>query len=312
MQSYLSSRSARVVMLLVSAYAFGSLPVSAEPLGYVINSDSFSETLHDHVLEVDLATGQFQDKGAIRLGTAVTPFQDAEGLALDAAGRLWAVDDATKTFFSIDATSRNAAIPGSQLGNLGLPTGITAGLDLGLTFTCAGTALMSGEVNKTLYQIDVATGRATPIGGIGALGFKITDIAVHGDTIFGLGSEGDEGLYLIDVRTGRAQPIGDFTPSVRFSDGGLGFDTNGRLWAIVEDGGSVPSRIFRIDHLTGRETLVSTTTPGIESLALTPPQCASIGGLLPVEVPANEPFAVRLLTILMVAFGMVVVRRHGA
>ncbi len=310
MQSYFSSRSARAVFLLVSASALGSLPVSAEPLGYVINSDSFSEALHDHVLEVDLATGQFQDKGAIRLGTAATPFQDVEGLALDAEGRLWAVDDATKTFFGIDAITRNAAIPGNQLGNLSLPTGITAGLDLGLTFTCAGTALMSGEVNKTLYQIDVATGRATPIGGIGAMGFKITDIAVYGDTVLGLGSEGDEGLYFIDVRTGRAQPIGDFVPSLHFSDGGLGFDTDGQLWAIVEDGGSVPSRVFRIDHLTGRETLVSTTTPGIESLALTPPQCASMGGFLPVEVPANQPFALWLLTILLVVLGMPLIRRQ--
>jgi hypothetical protein len=308
MEPWLSSRASRVVCLLVGVLAVGS--VAAEPLAYAINSDSFSETLHDHVLEVDLATGQFRDTGAIHLGAAVTPFQDAEGLALDPDGQLWAVDDATKTYFRIDAGTRNAGIPGNQLGNLGLPTGITAGLDLGLTFTCSGTVLMSGEINKTLYRIDPSTGRATPVGGVGALGYKITDLAVYGDSVLGLGSEGDEGLYYIDVVTGHARPIGDFSPSLHFSDGGLGFDTEGQLWAIVEDGGSVPSKILRIDHLTGHETLVATTTPGIESLAVTAPQCPTVGGFLPIEVPASEPVGLWLLIVSMLGFGMALIKRE--
>lgn len=300
---------------VVFAVAYGSLAFQsavAEPLAYAINSDSFSESLHDHVLRVDLATGEFEDIGSMRLGGAVAPFLDTEGLALDLDGQLWAVDDGTKTFFRIDTTTRAAAIPGNQIGNLGLPTGITAGLDLGLTFACDGEVFMSGEVSRTLYRIDPSNGRATPVGSLGALGFKITDLAVYGDLLIGLGSEGDEGVYAIDRVSGTAQPIGDFSSSVRFNDGGIGFDAQGQLWAIVEEGGAVPSRIYRIDLATGRETLVTTSTPGIESLAVTPPQCPVGPEPLPLEVPAVASTPLGILMLVVVLVGLVALTRMRA
>ncbi|MGE4071095.1 MAG: hypothetical protein AB7E72_07965 [Lysobacterales bacterium] len=282
----------------------------AEPIAYAINSDSYSASIHDHLLRVDLATGQFEDIGSIVLGSQPTPFQDTEGLALDTANQLWAVDDATKTFFRIDRESRAASIVGGRFGNLGLPTGITAGLDLGLTFTCDGSALMSGEVSKTLYRIALDTGKATPVGGAGMLGYKITDLAVYGPALYGLGSEGDEGLYSIDPETGRATPIGDFAADLHFNDGGLGFDSQGQLWAIVETGGGSPSRIFRVDKFTGRETLVSTTTPGIESLALTPPQCSqSSEGTEPAKIPTSSAGGLWLLLLGIFLLGGLALRR---
>lgn len=303
----------RLFCLLIAVALFAAQPAVAEPFGYAINSDSFSESLHDHVLRVDLATGEFQDIGPIRLGSAVAPFLDAEGLALDPAGQLWAVDDGTKTFFRIDLDSVRAAIPGSQIGNLGLPTGITAGLDLGLTFACDGAAFMSGEVSKTLYRIDPISGRATPVGALGALGYKITDLAVYGDLMAGLGSEGDEGIYSIDRVNGTARPIGSFSEGARFNDGGIGFDANGQLWAIVEEGGAVPSRIYQIDLTTGRERLIATTTPGIESLALTAPQCPAVAEPLPREVPAVAPTSLGMLLLAVALFGIVALsRRHSA
>lgn len=302
----------RVICMVFGLWAAAGHAV-ADPLAYAINSDSFSEATHDHLLRVDLATGQFEDIGSIVLGSQPTPFQDAEGLALDPANQLWAVDDATKTFFRIDLASRAASIVGGQLGNLGLATGITAGLDLGLTFTCDGSALMSGEVSKTLYRIALNTGRATPVGGVGMLGYKITDLAVYGTALYGLGSEGDEGLYSIDLQSGRATPIGDFAANIRFSDGGLGFDTQGQLWAIVEDGGSSPSRIFRVDRFTGRETLAGTTTPGIESLAVTPPQCsASNEGAGPPEIPTSSTGGLAFLSLGILMLGGLALRRIEA
>ena len=299
----------RVFCLVTVAALFVTQPAVAEPLAYAINSDSFSESLHDHVLRVDLATGAFEDIGPIRLGSAVAPFLDAEGLALDPAGQLWAVDDGTKTFFRIDLDTVRAAIPGSQIGNLGLPTGITAGLDLGLTFACDGSAFMSGEVSKTLYRIDPINGRATPVGAIGALGYKITDLAVYGDLLIGLGSEGDEGIYSIDRANGTALPIGDFSATARFNDGGIGFDTDGQLWAIVEEGGAVPSRVYRIDLASGRETLINTSTPGIESLALTPPQCPVAAEPLPLEVPAIASTSVGMLILAVALLGILALTR---
>lgn len=303
----------RVFFPLVVAMLVAIQPAAAEPLAYAINSDSFSESLHDHLLRVDLATGEFEDIGPIRLGSAVAPFLDTEGLALDPAGQLWAVDDGTKTFFRIDLDTVRAAIPGSQIGNLGLPTGITAGLDLGLTFACDGAAFMAGEVSKTLYRIDPINGRATPIGAPGALGYKITDLAVYGDQLIGLGSEGDEGIYAIDRVSGTALPIGSFSEGARFNDGGIGFDANGQLWAIVEEGGAVPSRVYQIDLTTGRERLIATTTPGIESLALTPPQCPTVAEPLPREVPAVAPTSLGMLLLAVALFGIVALsRRHSA
>jgi streptogramin lyase len=302
----------RVLCPVIAAVLLVTQSAGAEPLAYAINSDSFSESLHDHVLRVDLATGEFEDIGSMRLGGAVAPFLDTEGLALDLDGQLWAVDDGTKTFFRIDTTTRAAAIPGNQIGNLGLPTGITAGLDLGLTFACDGAVFMSGEVSRTLYRIDPSNGRATPVGSLGALGFKITDLAVYGDLLIGLGSEGDEGVYAIDRVSGTAQPIGDFSSSVRFNDGGIGFDAQGQLWAIVEEGGAVPSRIYRIDLATGRETLVTTSTPGIESLAVTPPQCPVGPEPLPLEVPAVASTPLGILMLVVVLVGLVALTRMRA
>ena len=100
----------RVFCLVTVAALFVTQPAVAEPLAYAINSDSFSESLHDHVLRVDLATGAFVDVGPIRLGSAVAPFLDAEGLALDPGGQLWAVDDGTKTFFRIDLETVRAGV----------------------------------------------------------------------------------------------------------------------------------------------------------------------------------------------------------
>lgn len=67
------------------------------------------------------------------------------------------------------------------------------------------------------------------------------------------------------------------------------------------------TEVFALD---GHETLVATTTPGIESLALTPPQCPSVGGLLPVEVPASEPVGLWLLIVSMLGFGMAIIKRE--
>jgi streptogramin lyase len=300
----------RVLCPVIAAVLLVTQSAGAEPLAYAINSDSFSESQHDHLLRVDLATGEFEDMGSLRLGSAAAPFLDAEGLALDPEGQLWAVDDGTKTFFRIDIATLRAAIPGSQIGNLGLPTGITAGLDLGLTFACDGTAFMSGEVSKTLYRLDPSSGRATPIGALGALGYKITDLAVYGDLMVGLGSEGDEGIYSIDRVSGTALPIGNFSDTARFNDGGIGFDADGRLWAVVEEGGAVPSRVYRIDLATGRENLISPTTPGIESLALTPPQCPAAAEPLPQEVSALGSKSVGMLILGFALLGIVALTRR--
>lgn len=300
----------RVLCPVIAAVLLVTQSAGAEPLAYAINSDSFSESQHDHLLRVDLATGEYEDLGPMRLGSAVAPFLDTEGIALDPDGQLWAVDDGTKTFFRIDLTTLRAAIAGGQIGNLGLPTGITAGLDLGLTFACDGAAFMSGEVSRTLYRIDASNGRATPIGAIGALGYKITDLAVYGDLMVGLGSEGDEGIYAIDRVRGTALPIGNFSDTARFNDGGIGFDADGRLWAVVEEGGAVPSRVYQIDLSTGRETLISTTTPGIESLALTPPQCPAEAEPLPKAVPAVPPTSVGILVLAVALLGIAALTRR--
>jgi hypothetical protein len=67
--------------------------------------------------------------------------------------------------------------------------------------------------------------------------------------------------------------------------------------------------VYQINLATGRETLISTTTPGIESLALTPPQCPAVAEPLPKEIPAVPPTSVGILVLAVALVGLVALTR---
>ena len=244
----------------------------AEPTGYVIPSDGIDDATADSLHRVNLATGDTTLVGALG-----GPFEDVEALALSENGELFGVDDATETLLFINRDTGVATPVNGTSGNLLLGRGID--LDPGLTWSCDGQLLMSSDVRETLYSLNPETGEATVIGGEGALGAPISGLAVLGNRVYGLGSEGSASLYQINVETGTSTLVGPLGGDLDFPDGGIAFDEAGGLWGVADQrsvgNDPAPSRIFRINTETGQSTPVAETIIGVENLAITSPQCGT-------------------------------------
>lgn len=291
--------------LLGTLLALAAGAASAEPFGYTVNSDGVSDASADRLLRINLSTGTVQEIGP--LGSV---FSDVEGLALDEQGNLWGVDDATKTVVRINTTSGAATAVGGSVANTRLPTGANQGQDPSLAFTCNGELLLVTQVARSLYRIQRDTGVAEPIGAAGALGVQITDLAVWGEEVYGLGVDG---LYRIDPNQGTARLIGSYGGNVHFNQGGgLAFDTTGQLWAVADrrelSVNGQPSEVYRIDRETGRATFVAQSVIGLESLAIAPPQCR--GTVQVTAIPSLDPRGLALLGLL-VGLATLLVYRFG-
>ena len=277
------------VLALSAAVA---LPAAAEPLAYAI---SFNK-----LYRIDLASGQTSLIGE-------TGFNDVEGLALSADGVLYGLVDSTKTLITIDKQTGHGSIVGSSTGNTGLSgqgVGQFDALDFGLAFSCDGRLFASSDTVKKLWQIDRANGHATLVGD---LGFQITGLGADGGGLYGLGSQGDEGVYRINPATAASTRLGVLAPNLVFADGGLDFDAEGRLWAILDyrpPDDNRPSDIVRVDLNTGAATFVSTTLPEMEGLAIgSTPVCRGPGpgGNAAAAIPAGGSVA-RILLAIALAF----------
>jgi hypothetical protein len=273
----------------------------AAPMGYAISSDD-----GDRLYQIDLATGT-----TTLLGTLASPYEDIEGLAIAADGRLLGIDDATKTLLSINTATAAISIPGGARANTGLPTGIGQPLDPGISFACDGRLLLSSTRGK-LYELNQNTGAATAIGGNGiTMVENITDIAVRGMQAYGLGYTG---LYKINANNGTSTLVGAYGSGVSFSEGGgMAFDQAGNLWAIADRSvSSSASQIFRIDINTGKATAAgSTNIRGIESLAISVSDCSPAAmGVASIPVSALAPRNLGLGLLLLAGLGLWQLRRR--
>lgn len=281
--------------------------------GLVVNSDDPSTRDFDSLHRVTLATGQPIKIGEARPGTNDAPYLDIEGLAMNDAGLVYGIDDATKTLLRLDKMTGQTLPVDGRDGNTGLPR--TSALDFGLTFDCSGQLYASSDTRRTLYRLNPNTGVATVVGAEGALGVPITALAARGNMVYGIGSDGAENLYSIDVATGVAKLIGPLGAGLRFSDAGLDFDADGVLWGIADmTNGSPtgePSVIFKINPATGAAERIATTLAGIESLAIASPVC--INGTPQVTPPAISTLSTAGLAIMAMLLGLigVLVLRRG-
>jgi hypothetical protein len=286
--------------LVLASMAAAGVAQSA-PLAWAVSSDS-----GDRLYQIDLADGSTVNVGAI-----AAPYSDVEGLALSASGVLYAIDDNTKTLITLDSTSAAVNIPGGARSNTGLPTGISNPLDPSITFACDGRLLLSSTRGK-LYEVNLSSGSATPIGGTGTtMAENITDIAARGPHVYGLGYTG---LYRINVADGSSTLIGSYGNGVSFSEGGgMAFDLSGNLWAIADRSvGDAPSLIFRIDTGTGRATAAgSTSIRGIESLTVRPTDCSPAAmGVPSIPVTAVARQNLNWTVLLLAALGLWQLRRR--
>lgn len=261
----------------IIAIGFLVLPIGsafAAPVGYSVNSDQADG---DQLHVIDLATGAATARGLVR--SATTEFTDVEGLALDADGTLWAVDEVTLSLFPVSkgngTVDLNAVEPIIGLSAL-------SGNDFGMTFTCAGELYVSSVADGALYRLDLG-GSATRIGDLSA---NISALAAYGNPVqlYGLsnglqdenGTPDTRSLYRIDPVDGTTTLVGALGAAAGdYLQAGLSFDADGNLWAITDrntQGQELPSQILRLDPVTGGATLVaSTAQSGFESLAVAPP-----------------------------------------
>ncbi len=288
-------RMSAAIFLLLAAMAVFSV-AWAVPIAYTINSDT--NEAQRQLFTVDLQTGE-----AVAVGPV--GFVDVEGLSFNRDGVLYGVDDATDRLIIIDLDTG----AGVFVGNLGLPdTTVSSATDFGLAFDCEGALWLSSDQTQSLYSVDPESGAASLVAGSGSLGIPITGLSVVGDILYGLGAAGSESLYTIDTATGVATAVGGrLSSSLTYSDGGLAFDPTGVLWGISDNTNPVfpPSDIFQINWATGAATVLATTVPGAESLAIGPPVgCAGEGlGALPGQpVPALSFWGLfALLLVILVA-----------
>lgn len=298
--------------------------VSAEPLAYSVNSRGveIDDQRVNALWRIDLSSGAAEYIGW-------TSFLDLEALALSPDGLLFGVDDESNTLVRVNTVTGLAQPVGGPTNrfNTGLLP-LDRKLDFGMSFTCEGDLLVVSDIEQSLFHANLETGKLTLIGAAGALGAPVTDIAVRGSEIFGIGvgltASGQTAapyLYRINPEAPSAEQIGPLGPAAApYNNAGLSFDTDGRLWAITDrravGGQDLPSQVLRIDTATGAATLISESVIGLESLAVAPPSACEDPETAPQGPPLDIPIFSRtgqlLFVLLLLLIGTVSLRRRSA
>lgn len=314
-------RSSRATVHLLAAVVLTTLAAAAwaEPFGYSVNSrgNFADDQMVDALWRVNLATGESEFIGW-------TGFLDVEGLAFRGDGSLFGADDESNTLLRIRLSDGFGVPVANTRHNMGIP--IDQRMDFGMTFTCQQDLLVVSTARSSLYRADLETGRLTLIGSEGSLGAPVTDIAVWGGTIYGIGRGLDAGgnpdapnLYRVDPVAATSELIGPLGPAASpYNNAGLAFDEHGALWAITDRravaGQDFNSEILAIDPDTGQaQKVADSSIVGQESLAIAPPGgCDNNGrgdedppdfegGAL--QIPVMRGFGAGLLMLLLAAIG---------
>lgn len=278
---------------------------SAAVMAYSVADDNFD--FPDHLVEINLETGEFNSKGKIS-----DPYIALEGLAMSANGTLFGADDNTKTLVQISTTEAQAFPVANVNQNFGFGS-VQESYDFGMTFTCSNQLKMVVKHTGNLFDVNELTGEAILVGDTG---HNFTSIAAWGEDLYAVAS-GDFNLYKVDGETAEVElvgPLGDLGGGIELNGSGMSFDEDGNLWLAInlrlsDPLNPYPSRIFKVNPTTGAAEFVSETLVGIESLAIAGPVgCDGVSGTLPVAVPVNGDFAVLLMSVLMLAFGLAATR----
>ncbi len=304
------------VLSLVALVAAGS--AWAETIGFGVNSrgNSVDPQQVNALWRINLLDGEVDYVGW-------TGYLDLEAIALDPAGTLYGADDESKTMVRVSQVTGLAVPVGGVANRSNMGQSLLQGMDFGMDFDCQGTAWVVSDVQQSLFQADMESGRLTRIGERGSLGAPITDIAIRGQRVYGIGvgmtgsgSAAAPNLYRVDLDNASAELIGPLGDAVSpYNNAGLAFDADGNLWAITDrratPAGDFPSEILRIDTQTGSAEKVAETIIGVESLAIATPAACDVDdnhGGLPVSATAVSvltPPWMGLLILLMLAVGLV-------
>ncbi len=285
----------RIILMALMTAPLAAGAVTA----YSVADDNIQLT--DHLVEIDLETGQFTSKGKLS-----DPFIAVEGLALSPSGDLFGADDNTKTLVHINTGQAVALAVSNVNHNMGFGASQDS-FDFGMTFACNNTLYMVVKHTNELYTVNESTGAATLVGNTG---HPFTSLAAWGDHLYAVASS-DHNLYRIDKNTAQATVVGNMGDlgggGISLSGSGLAFDATGQLWMVInlrlsDPLNPDPSRIFKVNTHTGAADYVADTLVGIESLAIAPPGGCQIAGPQTTPVPFNQSWA--LILMLLGIFGV--------
>ncbi|WP_164885033.1 PEP-CTERM sorting domain-containing protein [Rubrivivax rivuli] len=212
----------------------------AGPVGY----SAWDVSGTDKLVRFDLATGVGTVIGRIQNADGTEGYSDVDGLAFDAQGLLWAVNDTDNALLSINA-STGVAI---EVGLLG--SGIN---DMGLAFvgsTLYMSATNSADTVGSLYTVNTTTGAATKVGDF-SNGLNVRSLGYYGGSLFGW--TGDDTLVSINTANAATTTIGSFGFSPAGRDG-MDVDPNtGVIWGL----GDAEARTYTLNASTGLATVVA-------------------------------------------------------
>ena len=283
---------------VISVLALGPVLVAltapaAAQTAYSVDRDT------DDLYEIDLSTGNATSLGA-------TGFNNIEALAFDPTGKvLYGVDEDNGELLKCDLADGSCAAVGS--------TGLSDADDTGLGFTCDGRLWMVAVIGLAyqLHEVDPTTGNASLVGDLDQ---NLSSLAIRrGDSIcpsgvFGL-DESNPDLWCVDLSTGALSLIGATDDLSSNGDPAIEFDGAGVLWAI-EDNDSPPG-IFTINPATGADTYTGNDLPSNEFESLAIPSLPQLCGG-PLAIPAASGWGLSALAFLLVAAGVLILRRSVA
>ncbi|MGB3903487.1 MAG: hypothetical protein WBB22_01050 [Anaerolineae bacterium] len=200
---------------------------------------------------------------ALLLPLGVLPAFSEASSCTEASGAAAGLDQAC-----VDNPEPDDSVPGRH-GGLPADTGGSIGQVDGATFIAYS---VDSDDTDRLWEIELSTGVATPIGPTGfndidALSFSATGV------LYGVDDE-NNGLVTCDPNTGACSSVGPLGVAVR--DMGLAFDGAARLWMATEE--PLPSTFYSLSPLTGAAAVIGVQGQRVTGLAFRNGVLYGLGG----------------------------------
>jgi Domain of unknown function (DUF4394)/PEP-CTERM motif len=275
-------RTIQSLFLFTVALASGAvLAVPAGPVGYT----AWDVSGADKLVRFDLLTGT----GTV-IGTNLG-YSDIDGLAFNAQGQLFGVDDNTNQLLSINIATGAATAVGSL--------GSGSFNDMGLAFL-GNTLYMSSNTGGnlgSLFTVNTSTGAATKVGDFTSPP-RVRSLGSYNGALYGWSNA--DTLITINAATAATTTVGPFGFSALVSgQDGMDIDpATGVIWSIAE----VEQRTYTLDALTGKATVVA------PSLTCNGQACTGFNSLAIAAVP--EPTSVVLAVAGLACAGFSLRRRN--
>ena len=221
---------------LLVLLALASLPASAGPIVYILNTDPNSGTLNFGT--IDLATGAFH-----QIGTPYDP-PDGGGLTAGPNGSLLSISFAGRLNSINPATGALSFIGPTGLGDCTLTTS-PCGPNSANVLGYSGGSVYATDFAQNLYSVSPTTGHATLIGSTGIPALPFIPLSNNPDGSFNFY---DENLFSAGGNLYANFDAGTFNPGTS-------------VMTTV-----IPDALYRIDPSTGYATLIAATDFGLSAI----------------------------------------------